>query len=204
MLGAHAGDHPVAGGRTGQELATQIVRDLLENADEVRWLTITGQLQLLAEAAPDAFLHALETSLRAEKPTVMAMFLEESDSLNTFSAHSSLLWALETLAFSPAHVARVAIILARLAVLDPGGKLSNRPAASLASALDPIRPDGAINAANRMDILDAVITTVPEHATSLMQTLVENRGGGSSPPVRGTATGPPTGPRPPAPSTRNR
>jgi hypothetical protein len=177
MLGAHAGDHPIAGGRTGQELATTIVRDLLEHADEVRWLTLSGQLQLLAEAAPDAFLHALETSLRAEKPTVMAMFLEKSDSLNTFSAHSSLLWALETLAFSPAHVARVAIILARMAVLDPGGKLSNRPAASLASALDPIRPDGAINAANRMDILDAVITTVPEHAISLLQTLVENRGG---------------------------
>lgn len=181
MLGAHAGDHPVAGGCTGQELATQIVRDLLENASEVRWLTLTGQLQLLAEAAPDAFVHALETSLRAEKPTVMAMFLEKSASLATFSAHSSLLWALETLAFSPAHVARVAVILARLAVLDPGGKLSNRPAASLASALDLIRPDGAINAANRMDILDAIITTVPEHATSLLQTLVENRGGGVIP-----------------------
>lgn len=181
MLGAHAGDHPVAGGRTGQELAAQVVRDLLENADEVRWLTLTGQLQLLAEAAPDAFLHALETSLRAEKPTVMAMFREKSDSLNTFSAHSSLLWALETLAFSPAYVARVAIILARLAVLDPGGKLSNRPAASLASALGLIRPNGAITAANRMDILDAVIATVPEHATSLLPTLVENRGGGVIP-----------------------
>lgn len=111
----------------------------------------------------------------------MALFIEKNDSLNTFSAHSALLWALETLAFSPTYVARVAIILARLAVLDPGGKLANRPSASLVSVLDLIRPDGAINATNRLDVLDAVTAAVPEHATSLLQSLVEKRGGGIVP-----------------------
>lgn len=181
MLGAHTGDQAVGGSRTGQELATQMVRDLLENADETRWLTLPSQLQLLAEAAPDAFLHALETSLRSEEPPVMALFLEDNDSLSTNSAHSALLWALETLAFSPTYVARVAIILARLAALDPGGKLANRPSATLVSLLDLIRPDGAISASNRLDVLDAVTAAVPEHATSLLQSLVESRGGGIVP-----------------------
>jgi hypothetical protein len=108
----------------------------------------------------------------------MALFDEKKDFLSTQSSHSSLLWALETLAFSPTHVARVAITLARLAVRDPGGKLSNRPAASLISVLNLIRPDGAINASNRIDVLDAVTTAVTEHATAVIKGLVENRGGG--------------------------
>ena len=108
----------------------------------------------------------------------MALFNEKKDFLSTQSSHSSLLWALETLAFSPVHVARVAITLARLAVLDPGGTLGNRPTTSLISVLNLIRPDGAINAGNRLDVLDAVIAAVPEHTTALIKGLVENRGGG--------------------------
>lgn len=178
ILGAVIGDSAAAGTLTGQEIATRVVRNLLENADETRWLTLAGELQLLAEAAPDAFLHAVEASLRDESPAIMGLFNERESLLSTQSSHSSLLWALETLAFSPAHVARVAGALARFAVLDPGGTLTNRPAASLVSILNLVRPDGAINAGNRIDVLDAVIAAVPEQTAALIKGLVENRGGG--------------------------
>ncbi|MGO4604520.1 hypothetical protein [Terrabacter sp. 2YAF2] len=178
LLGSNTGDHIAAGTVTGQQAATRIVSQLLDDADEHRWFTLAGELQLLAEAAPDAFLHAVESSLRAEEPSVVGLFNEKKDLLTTRSPHVSLLWALETLAFSPTHVARVAIILARLAVLDPGGTLNNRPAASVVSVLSLLRPDGAINAENRIDVLDAVIAAVPEHATALIKGLVESRGGG--------------------------
>jgi hypothetical protein len=182
ILGALVGREPIGGNQTGQSVATVAVRTLLDGADETRWLTLVDVLQQLAEAAPEAFLDALEASLRKDEPPVMGLFAETKSMLDDpHSSHSSLLWALETLAFSPALVSRVAVVLARLAVLDPGGRWANRPAASLVSVLSLIRPDGAINARNRMDVLDAVIAAVPEHATILLKELAEDRGGGVIP-----------------------
>ncbi len=179
ILGSVVGDRTAAGTYTGRTVSTVAVRDLLNNADEHRWHVLVDELQLLAEAAPEAFLDAVEASLRAGSPTVMALFSETSDTFTGVrSYHSSLLWALENLAFSPKFVSRVSVILACLATLDPGGRLSNRPAESLVSILNIIRPDGAIDSANRFDVLDAVIAAAPDHSARLLKGLVENRGTG--------------------------
>ena len=47
------------------------------------------------------------------------------------------MWALERLAWSSEHFARVATVLAGLAELDPGGQISNRPAGSLSGLFLP-------------------------------------------------------------------
>lgn len=182
ILGCLVGRETVPGNQTGQSVATIAVRKLLDGADEIRWLTLVDVLQQLAEAAPVAFLDALESSLRQDQPTVMRLFVETKSMLgDANSSHASLLWALETLAFSPVLVSRVCVVLARLAVLDPGGRWDNRPASSLASVLGLIHPRGAINASNRIDVLDAVIAAVPEHASTLLKMLAEDRGGGIIP-----------------------
>jgi hypothetical protein len=179
ILGATVSTDSAAGTRTGQDFATLAVRNLLNNADASRWHTLVDELQLLAEAAPEAFLDAVEASLRDQTPTVMALFDETNDSFGgSQSSHSSLLWALEALAFSPKLVSRVCVILACLAVLDPGGRLANRPAKSLVSVLNFIRPDGAIDATNRFDVIDAVIAAVPDHSADLLNGIIENRGTG--------------------------
>lgn len=198
VLGAVVSRDLVAGHQSGQSIATVAVRTLLDNADGTRWLTLVDVLQQLAEAAPEAFLNAVEASLRMDNPPVMELFVETKSMLgDAHSSHSSLLWALETLAYAPNLVSRVCVVLARLAVLDPGGRWANRPNASLVSTLSLIRRDGAIHASNRLDVLDAVIAAVPEHATILLKELAEDRGGGIIPPgpryrpwpvVRGHAT----------------
>lgn len=182
VLGAVVGRELVAGHQSGQAVATVAVRTLLADADGTRWLTLVDVLQQLAEAAPEAFLNAVEASLRMDDPPVMELFVETESLLgDAHSSHSSLLWALETLACAPSLVSRVCVVLARLAVLDPGGRWANRPNASLVSTLSLIRPDGAIHASNRLDVVDAVIAAVPEHATTLLKELAEDRGGGIIP-----------------------
>ncbi|PBC45339.1 hypothetical protein [Rhodococcus sp. ACPA1] len=179
ILGAVAGDEPAAGGQSGQSVATTAVRGLLHGADADRWMALTDVLGLLAEAAPDAFLTALEDSLGADDPPVMALFSERESGLgDTRSSHSALLWALETLAFSRAHVSRVAVVLARLADRDPGGRLSNRPDESLKALLHLTTPQGAVTSANRLAVLDAVLNAVPEQGTELMVSLIRVGGVG--------------------------
>lgn len=179
VLGSLIEDSAVAGGMTGQTVATVAVRELLKDADGDRWLVLADLLTFLAEAAPEAFLEALESSLRDESPAVMALFVESDDGFRgSRSSHSSLLWALETLAFSPVYVSRVCVVLARLAHLDPGGRLSNRPAESLNAALHLVIPQGVIGSENRMAVVDAVVAAIPARATELLIQLIKNDGGG--------------------------
>ena len=160
------GDTLVAGDLTGANIANRVVRDLLADADADRWLTLSGLLPLLAEAAPEVFLDAVEQSLRKPDPTVMALFNETDDSFGQQrSHHSPLLWALETVGFAPPWVSRVATVLATLTELDPGGKLANRPLESLTDLLHLRAPQGAVDSTNRLGIIDAVRRSSPAVAT---------------------------------------
>lgn len=174
VLGSVAGDLRIGGDLTGQAVANRVVRDLLEDADGDRWLTLSARLPLLAEAAPDMFLDAVEKSLRQPDPAVMALFNETDDGFGQQrSSHSPLLWALETLAFSPAHLARVATVLAKLTELDPGGRLMNRPLESLTAMLHVRIPQGMVDDTNRLSVIDTVRRSSPDVAARLMGKLVK-------------------------------
>src|SRR6266545_6728244 len=73
------------------------------------------------------------------------------------SPHTGLLWALEDLAWSPEYLGRVALVLARLQELDPGGRLSNRPSESLREIFLPWHPQTAASVDGRLAVLDLVI-----------------------------------------------
>ena len=120
------------------QYADIIVRGLLGNADERRWWSLASELRTLAEVSPDTFMSAIEESLSRENPPVMVLFKEDEGPLFGHAYHSNLLWALETLAWSPEYLSRAAEILARLALLDPEGRYANRPKNSLRSSLPPM------------------------------------------------------------------
>ena len=93
----------------------RLVHDLLNDADAQRWLSLASHLPMLAEAAPSDFLTAVEKSLRLSSTPVTRLLSESATSgIGGKCWHAGLLWALETLAWAPPQLARVALLLAQL------------------------------------------------------------------------------------------
>ena len=175
ILGAIRGDAVLPGGQTGAERAGTTVYRLLDGATAERWLGIAGVLPTLAEGAPATVMDAIEASLGEADRPILALFNEQDDALglSPSASHTPLLWALETLAFSPVYLSRVAVVLGQLAELDPGGRLLNRPKNSLRDILHPITPQSAVDTASRLAAIDAVRQTAPEAAWGLLGDLIE-------------------------------
>src|SRR5262249_51646589 len=140
-----------------------IVRKLLQNADGVRWWSLSSQLQVLAEAAPEEFMGAVEDSLAQNNPPIMSLFVEGGGVFGG-AYHASLLWALETLAWSPDYLARATELLARLTVLDKGGKWANRPSRSLREIFLLWNPQTNAPLQDRLSVLNRLRRVEPDVA----------------------------------------
>jgi len=162
LLGSFGGSIHLGNGRTGQTWANSVVSDLLmrANADPSGqlWASLSDVLPLLGEAAPDVFLRGVQEGLGEEPPVLRHMFLDYLDAgvLSVSSPHTGLLWALEALAWSPEHLSLVSELLAKLAEIDPGGRLSNRPRSTLATIFRTWLPQTSASADVRTRVIDAL------------------------------------------------
>lgn len=112
--------------------ADAIVERLLRDADQQLWWSLSRDFRLLAEASPKAFLSAIEDSLDQDDPPIRALFSADDGGVFGTEHLSDLLWALESLAWSPELMPRVTQVLARLDAIDnPPGRYTNRPENSL-------------------------------------------------------------------------
>lgn len=146
-----------------------IVRKLLLNADRQRWWSLSGEFRLLAEAAPKAFLDAIEDSLDQADPPIRALFGSDGDGLFDTEHLSDLLWALESLAWSPDLMPRVTHVLARLDVIDdPPGRYANRPANSLRAIHLLWSPQTFATLDQRLGALDFIRRREPDVTWKLM------------------------------------
>ena len=141
------------------------------------WATLSGSLRELAEAAPEALLDAVERDVDAEPSPFEDLFAQEGDALFGGTPHAGLLWALELLAWSPDHFARVVKCLARLAEIDPGGQVANRPAASLVSLFLPRIRFSEVSDEHRLETLKMLLYTVPEEGWRLLVEAFSSDGG---------------------------
>ena len=114
-----------------QSWVDEIIRDLLLNARGEIWVSINRELPLIAEASPQSFLQHVSISLSHQSPEIMDMFEEKPGFDGPVASHTGLLWALEELAWMPLYFRNACLLLYKLATLDPGGSLSNRPLNSL-------------------------------------------------------------------------
>ncbi|MFZ1547720.1 MAG: hypothetical protein WAT12_11585 [Candidatus Nitrotoga sp.] len=169
-------------GSTPQDYVNDIIRSLPGLSTNHRLLSsLRDQLPLLAEAAPNPFMEALEQLLEGEIDLLKPIFSEQEHFLSPSSPHTGLLWALEVLAWDPALLPRVALILARLAAIDPGGRLANRPINSLSSIFLSWAPNTNATLKQRLGALDYVILNVPAIGWELLITLLPKPYGISSP-----------------------
>lgn len=163
LLGAMGADTTLDGGSTLSETAALSVRSLMNaaNGDSSGrvWHRLADVLPLLAEAAPDTFLTAVEEDLAGADPVLLKLFQEEKDSslsLGPSSPHPSLLWALETVCWSEQYLIDGVRALARLAKVEPGGKSGNRPISSLSTILCGWVRNTSASLDTRLQAVDAV------------------------------------------------
>jgi hypothetical protein len=133
--------------------------------------SLSAQLPLLMEAAPRPLLEALEQMLGGDGVNIRPIF-RDTDPIFSSSPHTGLLWALETVAWDPEYLARASLILARLARIDPGGKLANRPIESLREIFLPWLPNTNAPLTQRLSALDYIIANEPDIGWQLILKLL--------------------------------
>lgn len=175
LLGARGDDVRLAGGRSARDWAERVALSLFARAngdDQAQlWASIADVLPLLAEAAPDAFLRAISEATHGDHPLARRFFQDTDDRWNVSSPHSGLLWAIEEIAWSEQHMAYAAETLATLAEIDPGGRLSNRPSASLQAIFRAWSPQTSASLEARIKTLESLARRHPGVAWDLLLSL---------------------------------
>jgi len=174
LLGSLGDSVSIHGGPTPAIAAQRIVEDVFARVggDWRGWATLSRVLPLLAEAAPDAFIGAVDAQIAKDEDAVHQLFQDGDGALVSSFAHTGLLWALETLAWSPDHLASAARILAKLDRLDPGGQVVNRAGNSLRSIFLSWLPQTSAGLETRVAVLGQLRTQEPDSAWRLFTNLI--------------------------------
>jgi hypothetical protein len=150
------------------QFVNQLIAKLPSLATDYRRIaSLYEELPILMEAAPRPLLLALGQMLGGDGKTLAPIF-QDKDPFLSRSPHTGLLWALEALAWDPKYLSDSALILAKLARVDPGGKLTNRPLNSLREILLPWHPGTNANLVQRLAVLDQIIAKEPEIGWQLL------------------------------------
>ena len=160
-----------------EDLAALTVREILDDADWVRWASLNEVLPLLAEAAPGEFLAQVEATLQRDPCPFNDLFAQESSGFFGSTYLSGLLWSLETLAWDSDCLVRVIFLLGELAALDPGGNWKNRPINSIRAILLPWLPQTCAPIAKRLVAVNALLQGHPDVAWKVLLRLLPEKHG---------------------------
>jgi transcriptional regulator with XRE-family HTH domain len=140
------------------------VRELLDDADAARWWSLREVLPLLAEAAPEEFLEAVEASAKRDDAPITILLRSDGEGFFARDYVSDLTTALERLAWFPEYFANAAMALAALANKDTKeSRHGNRPAGTLRQTFLPWCPQTLASSDARL----ATLTLLREHYTNV-------------------------------------
>jgi len=179
-------------GRTPEQYVDGIIAAVPGIADDIRALvSLKSEFPRLAEAAPDPLASALERVLKGESmkwSSVVFRDKKDGSFWQTSSPHTYVLWALETMAWSPKYLHRATSILMTLAEFDSGGRLANRPLSSLREIFLAWRPNTNASLEERIAVFRAICRERPriglELAMSLLPRSHDHSSGTSKPWLR--------------------
>lgn len=178
LIAVYGDEFKIVTPQDGQAFADVIVYKLLNGADVNLWCSINDIMPLIAEASPSSFLSGVEVALQGENPVIGGVFNEVDNGISPTSYHTGLLWALENLAWMPDALSRVTLIFGHLVTIDPGGRLSNRPANSLTDTFLPWHPQTYATHEQRMQVLQTLAGKFPDVAWNLVLSLLPKHHGG--------------------------
>ena len=146
-----------------------IVRTLLHGADAQRWWSLSDDFQLLAEAAPSAFLEAVEDSLLQNEPAIKVLYGRDPNPLFGGDHIAPLLWALGALGWSPdLSVQSQPSTLARLIAAAPADHKGNHPNDTLREMFIFWNPQTYATLQQRFRVIDRLRKEQPVQAWRLM------------------------------------
>lgn len=175
LLGSQAAELINCSQNKPETIAFLSVREILENADWVLWGSLNNHLSVLAEAAPDEFLGAVEKALQQSPCPFDELFSQEGTGIKGSNYLTGLLWALETLAWDENYLVRICVILGELASHDPGGNWVNRPSNSFTTILLPWLPQTLAPISKRKVALQTLVREVPAVAWKFLLSLLPNQ-----------------------------
>jgi hypothetical protein len=173
MLAAHGDEFQSRVGTvTPSTLVICWVKRLFGKGLEGRiWCSLGRRLQSIAEAAPEVFLEAVREASAGSEPHILGLFKAEGDGILSGCPHSDLLWALELVAWNPSHFTEVCRCLARLAQIDPGGKISHRPLDLLTKIFLGLVNNTHVTYEERMQILQEIL--IPEFSDIAWRIMIQ-------------------------------
>jgi hypothetical protein len=149
----------------------KLVRQLL-NAHELRfWQSIESKIHVLAEAAPQAFLEKMENLVQQCPEIISELFNDQEVGFWNNPYHTHILWALEILAWDPAMLPRVTLLLGRITQLDKGTAYANRPINTLSNIFRWWYPQSFATFEERKEVVLLLIKRNPDVAFSLLLSL---------------------------------
>jgi hypothetical protein len=169
-------------GTSPQEYVDRLVSGIPGLSQDYRAIaSLYAILPLIAEAAPRPLLQALSQLVEGDGQTIRPIFSDnEVDLFHSSSPHCAVLWALEVLAWDPKHIDAATLTLAKLARIDPGGRLVNRPINSLRDIFVAWHPNTNATLIQRLAALDQVISREPDVGWELVVKLLPEHYGSST------------------------
>lgn len=137
-----------------------MIRKLLEPFTARNLEDQCDALPAYAEAAPDTFLSIIEQELDGnEGRELIGLFRPTSTPSSASPARAEILWALESLAWSGEHLARVVKILARLAEIeeDIADNRANSATNSLAAIFRSWMPQTSVPVDDRIEVFNRLL-----------------------------------------------
>jgi hypothetical protein len=184
-----SGLHEAAGfttiGLTPEQYVENVIRSIPRLSEDIGVLaSLKSEFPRLTEAAPRPLARALERVLEGDSKVWAPIVFRDKkdDSLwSSFSPHTYVLWALETMAWSPEYLNQAASILMTLAEFDPGGRLDNRPLKSLREIFLAWHPNTYASVDERIAVLRSVCRKRPRVGLELVMALLPRDHDYSSP-----------------------
>jgi len=157
-------------------ISMSTIRELFEGADWVLWESLNYLLPLLAEAAPDEFLDAVETAILQTPCPFDELYAQAGSGILTRCNYlTGLLWALEAIAWDAEYLVRATVVLGALAKKYPRSNSGNHPSDSLTGIFLPWLPQTTAPLEKRKVAIETLTKESPNVAWELLLQLLPNR-----------------------------